>query len=105
MQNVENTIADLGQEMLQELDAIAWFCDGADDGKNPLITKTQRERFEPGGDSFQLVSSGCVKFIKQSYCSIIKGYRASIRMQQFGRQVLLRARALGLLQEQPETVE
>lgn len=93
---IDKAIKSVGIDLLRELRAISWFCDTADDGKMALIPSNRRHWYHPGGHHHPLVETGCVTLIQKTRCSTIRAYRPAIRMQQFGRQVLVRARALRL---------
>lgn len=95
-QIIDATIKQIGIKLLQELRAIAWFCDGSADGKMALVPSGRRHWYEPGGGMRVLVSSGCIRLLRPSYCATVRQYRPSVRVEQFGRQVLVRARALRL---------
>lgn len=96
MSKTDDAIEALGIDLLRELRAIQWFCDGASDGKMALIDSKRRHWYMAGGDHYPLVLHGCVRLIKQTRCATIDAYRPAIRMEQFGRQVLVRARAMCL---------
>lgn len=98
-------IAQLGIELLRELRAICWFCDAGLDGKYALVPSERRKWYEAGGSHDALTETGCVKLLRPSYCGTVQQYRPALRMEQFGRNVLLRARALGLDLEPCETLE
>ncbi len=103
--NQEAAIETLGNDLLRELHAIAWFCDGSSDGKMALIPSDRRHLYGPGGIMEALVSTGCVRLLKPSYCATVRRHRPSIRIEQFGRQVLVRARAMRLpigIEDTPE---
>lgn len=92
----DDAMGKLGIDLLRELRAIAWFCDGCPDGKMALVPSDRRHWYEPGGKMEALVSTGCVRLLKPSYCATVRQHRPSLRVEQFGRQVLVRVRALRL---------
>lgn len=91
---VDEAIKVLGLPLLRELHAIAWFCDCSSDGKLALIPSDRRKRYEPGGEMAPLVELACIRLLSSGPCADIKQHRPAIRMNQFGRQVLVRAKAL-----------
>ena len=93
---IDVAIESLGIEFLRELRAIAWFCDSSADGKMALVPSSQRHWYEPGGMMEPLASTGCVRLLGPSYCATVRQHRPSIRVEQFGRRVLVRARAMRL---------
>lgn len=95
----------LGPDLLRELHAICWFCDAGLDGKHALVPSDRRHWYEPGGSHAALADLGCVRLIKRSYCATVRQHRPALRMEQFGRNVLLRAKAMGLDMEPVEQVE
>ena len=90
MTDVDRAIEELGLDLLRELKAIAWFCDSGPDGKYAMIPSSNRKHYEPGGDA------GCVRLLGKTHCETIGRYRPALRMEQFGRQVLTRAKAMRL---------
>lgn len=98
----DRIIETVGVELLRELKAICWFCDAGVDGKYALVPSNRRHWYMPGGQHHALVESGCVRLLKSTYCETIRQSRPALRMEQVGRRVLLRAKALGLeLEPQP----
>lgn len=93
---IDVAIESLGIEFLRELRAIAWFCDCGADGKMALVPSDRRHWYEPGGKMEPLASTGCVRLLGPSYCATVRQHRPSIRVEQFGRRVLVRARAMRL---------
>jgi len=93
---IDVAIESLGIEFLRELRAIAWFCDSSADGKMALVPSARRHWYEPGGMMEPLASTGCVRLLGPSYCATVRQHRPSIRVEQFGRRVLVRARAMRL---------
>lgn len=91
----DEAIKALGIDLLRELRAISWFCDSSSDGKMALIPSERRLLYSYG-EMYPLLATGCVTLIQKTKCSSIRQYRPAVRMRQFGRQVLVRARAMML---------
>jgi hypothetical protein len=96
MTNIDAAIEELGIDLLRELRALTWFCDGSADGKYALVPSDRRHWYEPDGQMFALAETGCVRLMSPSHCATVRQHRPSLRVEQFGRQVLVRARALRL---------
>lgn len=105
MPEIEAAIEKLGIDLLRELRALAWFCDGDPQGKYALVPSDRRHWYEMGGKMETLVSTGCIRLLKPSYCETVRQYRPALRIEQFGRRVLARARALRLPIELDDAME
>lgn len=93
---VDTAIETLGIDLLRELQAISHFCDSTADGIYALVPSDRRYWYEQGGRMHLLVKTGCVRLLSSSYCETVKQWRHALRMEQFGRQVLMRTRGMGL---------
>lgn len=94
----------LGAAGLQELEAIAVYCDCTPDGRMGLYAPTMRRAYQPGGDSHALVAAKCIG-VGNSYVAIHMRRMPYVRMEQAGRRILRRARALGIDLEGPEYID
>ncbi|CAJ1391692.1 unnamed protein product [Effrenium voratum] len=88
--DADEAIGNLGVENLRELSALAWFCDCMPDGKYALIHSSRRKSYEAGGDLHALVTLGCVKVLKSTFCECHGKRKPAVKMEQFGRRVLRR---------------
>lgn len=98
------TIHLLGSTFLQELEAIAACCDSMPDGRLGLYAPNMRRAYRPGGDSHPLVAAECIS-VGNSHVALHRRRMPYVRMEQTGRRILRRARALGIDLEGPEYVD
>jgi hypothetical protein len=100
--DADKIIAALGIDMLRELRAIAWFCDASMDGNMALIPRGRCEWYKAGGEMDALTRTGCVRLVSRTRIASLDRTGPAIRMEQAGRRVLVRARALMLPLEAEE---
>lgn len=84
---------------LQNLHAIAHFCDVTKDGRMRIIPPDRVKIYEPGGGEHALVETGCIR--------VLASRPRHIRMTQIGRRVLALAagRGLNLMGDDEQTAE
>lgn len=98
------TIHLLGLTFLQELEAIAGCCDSTPDGRMGLYAPNMRRAYQQGGDSYPLVAAKCIS-VGNSRVALHRRRMPYVKMEQTGRRILRRARALGIDLEGPEYVD